>query len=97
MIKLDAKAMAVLAAAALIIFFRLRGDAKNIIDGVSKFGRALSFDKSQLGPEVKLTDRAQLTEQQYIDAGYLQRLPNGSTKITPEGELYIAQHSAGFQ
>ncbi|MBL1277446.1 MAG: hypothetical protein COB30_015300 [Ectothiorhodospiraceae bacterium] len=65
------------------------------IDGVVKFGEALTFSADDLGPGAELTERAQLSRLDYIERGYLEILPDGSERITAEGEGYIRRQGVG--
>jgi len=67
---------------------------EDAIDGVVKFGEALTFSESDLGPGVELSAGANLSQAEYIERGYLEVLPNGSTRITLAGEDYIASQGA---
>ena len=47
-----------------------------------------------LGPKVELTPEARDTEAEYIRLGYLVRLPDGRTQITPLGEVFVTDRGA---
>lgn len=56
--------------------------AKRLWDGIT-------FDPASMGPFVTLTPGARMSEEEYLRLGFLERLPDGRTRITPLGEWYI--------
>ena len=91
----DAKGYAMFTAAivgAVVIFRAMRG-ADTIIGGVNKIVEGLTFNPESLGPVAELTPGAVEAQNEYIRLGYLVRLADGRTRITPLGEAYIAEQN----
>lgn len=60
----------------------------------SKFYKGLTFNPASLGPPVELTPDAQARQTDWIERGFLEILPNGSTRITAYGQAYISEQNA---
>ena len=73
-------------------YWRLKKTLESVTP--AKLWEALTFSVEDLGPAVELTEQAALSQQDYIDRGYLEVLPGGGTRITPAGEAYIAEQLA---
>lgn len=82
------------AGAGLLVAWYLNKLGGGIITGWKKFVEGVNFDEKTLGPKVELTPAAKMTQEHYIEMGYLEVLPDGRTRITPEGEDYIRQMQA---
>lgn len=90
---LDYKGVGVLGLLAIGVLWyasrKVGAAAESVVDGFIKFGDGLTFDPASLGEPVTLTEPAQLSQQDYIDRGYLIVLPDGGTQITAAGNQYI--------
>lgn len=76
--------------AALYVVFRGVGALDSFAGGLGRFLSALTFDPESLGRSPQLTAGAKASQEQWVALGYLEVLPDGSTRITEAGEAYIA-------
>lgn len=86
-----------IAAGAVLLYaaYRMVRFGESAAQAAGKIWDGLAFDPATLGPGVQLTPGARLSQQEFISRGYLQVLPDGRTRITPEGEAYI--RSQGYE
>lgn len=93
--KIDPNFLIIAAAVGVGIYYAIRRMGSGVVDGWGRFVDAVNFDPESLGPNVELTDTAKGSKEWYIEQGYLEILPNGSSRITEAGEAYIAENQAG--
>jgi len=62
-----------------------------VVQGARVITDGLGITDVDVGPPLLLVQGARGREAAMIRAGYLERLPDGSTRITDAGELYIEQ------
>jgi hypothetical protein len=85
----------VLAGGAAFALFKVFAGSAVLQQGLRRFWDGMTFDPASLGPSAALTQGAQLSQQDYIERGYLEIDPaTGWSRITPAGEEYIRQQQA---
>lgn len=91
--KLDHKVVLSLGGLAIIAYLIVTRDAKKAVesvgDAIKKISDGIVFSKGDLGPEVRLTNGAKLSEAEHIRLGHMERTAGGGTRITAKGEAYI--------
>ncbi len=80
--------------AMLYVVWRAVSAGESVTDAARRFVAGINFDPSSLGPGVTLTPGAKMSEEEFIKVGYLVRLADGSTRITPAGQAYIDRQQA---
>lgn len=80
-----------------VLWIVYRGDrvVTAVAEGAKKFVDGLAFDPATLGPSIDLTDSAKSGTDEYLKLGYLERLPDGTTRLTDKGRQYIESQKNG--
>jgi hypothetical protein len=80
-----------LVGAGAYVLYRVFNFGESVSEAVNKFWTGLTFDPASLGPAISMPPGAAQAQTDWIQRGYLEILPDGSTRITAAGEAYIRQ------
>jgi len=71
--------------------YRVFALGESVSEAAGNFWEGVTFDPASMGPPAQLTPGAQMSEADWIIKGYLERTPEGGTRLTPAGDEYIQQ------